>query len=99
MEMIIPAQLVNNSLCRICLSDHSLELYDKNGKPMNYNLMCNLSNFSSANKCSSYMSYFKCNKCGAKYPILWENGIPIPLQTNTRINNFILKFTKEEDDN
>lgn len=95
--MIIPAKIVDSSTCRVCLSDHSLELYDKNNRPMNYNLMLRLNNFSSINNSSNHIMYFKCTKCGTKYPILWENNTPIPLQTNTRINNFILKFTKEDD--
>jgi hypothetical protein len=93
----IPAIIVPYSVCRNCLSEHSIELYDINGRPMNYQLMLRMNNFSSIDKAANYISYFKCNKCRMKYLILWENGIPIPLQTNTRINNFIIKFTKEED--
>lgn len=93
---IIPCSLTQNNLCRVCNFD-SIELYDKNGKPMNYRLMVNMNNYSSIDKLFNYLSYFKCTRCGTKYTILWNNGIPVPLQTNTRINEFISKFTKEDD--
>ena len=95
---VVPGNIMNETTCRTCLSDNMIELFDSNSKPLNYHLMLKMNNFSSFNKPSnSYASYFKCRICGCKFPILWDsNGRPVPLQTNTRINNFILNFMKEE---
>lgn len=91
--MIIPAKIINE--CVNC-GGNLIELYDSFGKQMNYNLMKSMNNFKSIDTTKGYLSHFRCGKCGKIYPIIWENGIPKPLMSDTRIDNFILNFIKEE---
>lgn len=92
-NMIIPAIVLD--CCVNCNSENTIELFDCNGKPMNYQLMRRMNNYKSLNCGNNFVSYFRCTKCGTKYHIIWSDGIPYPLISNTRINNFICNFIKD----
>lgn len=90
--MIVPAEIVAVTTCVHCNSINAIELYDASGKPMNYGLMIAMNNYKSIDTTRDHISYFKCRHCGIKYNIWWNDNIPTPLYTPTRINNFVYNY-------
>lgn len=92
----IPASIIGKTTCIKCRKDNSLELYDMAGQPMKYQLMVNMNRYISLDNSNICVSHFKCTNCGVKYNILWDNGIPKPLLTDTLYNTFIRDFTSRD---
>lgn len=92
-------EFYNHNYCTRCDS-YSIELYDRNFKSVNYNLL--ISRFKSGGDVESILnnkslSFFKCNKCGVKFNIDWtDNNFPKPLREEYKIQIFLSKHTKKK---
>ncbi len=72
--------------CPKCKASDTLELYDKNNRPINYNELLYTHDKSLIDHRS--IRYFKCKKCKSIFKIDWSGIVPIPLD-ETKIDHFI----------
>lgn len=88
-----PIIFLSPALCSKCNTE-SIELYDYFGNPLGYSEILYRRELGLDPDLNHRAIYeMKCRKCNSKYPIVWENGFPLPdLRDIPLIQQFINEY-------
>lgn len=87
-------QKIREDTCPDCMSERSLELYDRYNNPLRFSYLLDRNALQYID--NRKLSHFKCKKCGNVFHIKWtgdNRNIPRPLLA-IKIRDFMANFKK-----